>query len=257
MELPVKILVVDDELPVCRSIARALENEQYEIETALSAEEAIGKDREKTYDVIVADLMMPGISGMELLRTMRKAGRQASFIMVTGFPSIATAVEAIKHGAYDYLPKPFTTKEVRSVVSRAVSHRQVTAAESGEEAAAAVRIPEGLYTIPDNAWARLEEDGTVVVGAHHHMTETIGIVTSIEFPHEGELRIQGECLMRVTDGEGRIHRMWTPISGRIRTINPRLENTPGLLLEDPYGESWVLRTEPTNLEQELARLATT
>ncbi|MCK4339294.1 MAG: response regulator, partial [Candidatus Cloacimonetes bacterium] len=67
MAYKTKILIVDDEIPVCKSISNALEGKGYTIDMALSGEEALNKEEENKYDIIIADLMMPGISGMELL----------------------------------------------------------------------------------------------------------------------------------------------------------------------------------------------
>jgi DNA-binding response OmpR family regulator len=72
MPAEAKILIVDDEPPVCRSLASALSGRSYIVDTALNGEEALEKERENHYDVVVADLMMPGISGMDLLKTLKK-----------------------------------------------------------------------------------------------------------------------------------------------------------------------------------------
>jgi len=111
-----KILVVDDELPVCKSIASALTGDEYTVDTALSGEEALEFQEKKHYDAIIADLMMPGISGLELLKKVKMNRPDTLMIMITGYPSIRTAVEAIKLGAFDYLPKPFTPNDLRSIV---------------------------------------------------------------------------------------------------------------------------------------------
>ncbi len=67
-----KILVVDDEITVCKSISKAIVTEEYEVDTALSGEEALKKDLEECYDLVIADLMMPGISGLDLLKSLKE-----------------------------------------------------------------------------------------------------------------------------------------------------------------------------------------
>jgi DNA-binding NtrC family response regulator len=115
-----KILVVDDEITVCKSIRQALLNNEYEVDMALSGEEALKKEDEKKYDVIVADLMMPGLSGIDLLKALKAKNSGARVIMITGYPTMKTTVQSMQIGAFDYLPKPFLPNELRSLVARAL-----------------------------------------------------------------------------------------------------------------------------------------
>ncbi len=120
-----RILVIDDEMIVCESCKRILEEEGYEVETALSGKEAFEKMKENTFDIVITDLKMPGIDGMEVLRTFRKDYPDAIIIMITGFSTVDTAVEAMKLGAFDYIPKPFTPDEVSVVVRKAVEKKSL------------------------------------------------------------------------------------------------------------------------------------
>ncbi|PIV21289.1 MAG: Fis family transcriptional regulator, partial [Deltaproteobacteria bacterium CG03_land_8_20_14_0_80_45_14] len=120
-----KILVVDDEMIVCESCKRILEEEGYEIETALSGKEAFEKMKVSPFDIVITDLKMPGIDGMEVLRTFRKEYPDSIIIMITGFSTVETAVEAMKLGAFDYIPKPFTPDEVTIVVKKAIEKKSL------------------------------------------------------------------------------------------------------------------------------------
>jgi len=117
-----KILVVDDELTVCKSIRQALVSDAYDIDMALCGEEALKKENEKKFDVIIADLMMPGLSGLELLKFLKAKNSSAKVIMITGYPTMKTTVQSIQVGAFDYLPKPFLPSQLRSLVARALTH---------------------------------------------------------------------------------------------------------------------------------------
>jgi DNA-binding NtrC family response regulator len=121
----VRILVVDDEMIVCESCKRILEEEGYEVETALSGKEAFEKMKANPFDIVLTDLKMPGIDGMEVLRTFRKEYPDSIIIMITGFSTVETAVEAIKLGAFDYIPKPFTPDEVSIVVKKAIEKKSL------------------------------------------------------------------------------------------------------------------------------------
>jgi two-component system, OmpR family, phosphate regulon sensor histidine kinase PhoR len=116
-----KILIVDDEITVCKSIRQALLHPDYEIDMALSGEEALQKEEEKRYEVIIADLMMPGLSGLDLLKALKAKNATAKVVMVTGYPTMKTTVQAMQIGAFDYLPKPFLPAELRALVTRTLA----------------------------------------------------------------------------------------------------------------------------------------
>ena len=126
MPIP-RILVVDDEMIVCESCKRILEEEGYEVEAALSGKEAFEKMKANPFDIVITDLKMPGIDGMEVLRTFRKEYPDSIIIMITGFSTVETAVEAMKLGAFDYIPKPFTPDEVSIVVKKAIEKKSLMA----------------------------------------------------------------------------------------------------------------------------------
>jgi DNA-binding NtrC family response regulator len=120
-----RILVVDDEMIVCESCKRILEEDGYEVETALGGMEAFEKMKSNPFDIVITDLKMPGIDGMEVLRTFRKEYPDAIIIMITGFSTVETAVEAMKLGAFDYISKPFTPDEVSIVVKKAIEQKSL------------------------------------------------------------------------------------------------------------------------------------
>ena len=120
-----RVLVVDDEAIVCESCARILQEEGYEVECTLSGKEAFEKMRANPFDVVITDLKMPGVDGMDVLKTLHKDYPDAVIIMITGFSTVETAVEAMKLGAFDYIPKPFTPDEVSIVVKKAIEKRNL------------------------------------------------------------------------------------------------------------------------------------
>lgn len=120
-----RVLVVDDEMIVCESCKRILDEDGYIVEIALSGMEAFEKMKENTFDVVLTDLKMPGIDGMEVLKTLRKEYSETIVIIITGFATVETAVEAMKLGAFDYIPKPFTPDEVSIVVKKAIEQKSL------------------------------------------------------------------------------------------------------------------------------------
>jgi DNA-binding response OmpR family regulator len=120
-----KILVVDDEKNICDSIKKILSRKGYSVDNTLNADEAVNKIKNNTYDLIITDLMMPKISGMELLQIVKEHYPELEIVVITGYASIDTAVEATKLGAADYLPKPFTPVELTETTRKALERRNI------------------------------------------------------------------------------------------------------------------------------------
>jgi len=112
------ILVVDDERSICIAIERLLSRRGFEVETALSGEEAIDKLGRRAFHLVITDLNLKGFSGMDLLRWVKQHTADTAVIMITAYGSEKIAVEAMKMGAADYIPKPFDNDELEVVVDR-------------------------------------------------------------------------------------------------------------------------------------------
>ncbi len=119
-----RILVVDEEVNVCKSIRHVLLRESYEVDMALSEQEALSIESQRSYDVIIVDLMMPGMGGLDLLRLLMSSYPSAKIIVIAGYPMSKTAVQSEQIGAFDYLSKPFLPSELRSLIARAVGARE-------------------------------------------------------------------------------------------------------------------------------------
>jgi DNA-binding NtrC family response regulator len=117
-----KILVVDDDPSLRRVLQVQLEQEEYEVAVAASAQETLSVLQLRPFDLLITDLKMPGMSGLDLLRHARSLYPQTIVIMLTAFGTVDTAVEAMKAGAYDYLTKPVHPDEMSVVVRRALEH---------------------------------------------------------------------------------------------------------------------------------------
>ena len=115
-----RILVVDDELTVCKSIRQVLVREDCDVDMALSGEEALRKEADEPYDVMIVDLMMPGLSGLDLLTMLKARNPKARIIMVTGYPTMKNTLQAMQLGAVDFLPKPFLPTTLRNLVASAL-----------------------------------------------------------------------------------------------------------------------------------------
>jgi len=127
----IRILVVDDEKNVRRTLQRALDAEGYEVDAAVNGEEGLKKVNDGNYELVLLDMKLPGMDGMEVLR--RLSGRGMNVVMITGYGTVETAVEAMKLGAIDFLQKPFSPQEIRDMVAD-VLQREELETTSPEEA---------------------------------------------------------------------------------------------------------------------------
>lgn len=119
-----KILIVDDETIMRESLAGWLERDGHAVQTARSGEEALRKCKENHFDILLLDIKMEGMSGLEVLRRVKESDADVAVVMITAYGSIATAIEAMKNGAFDYMLKPFDPNELGVLIEKIIRHQQ-------------------------------------------------------------------------------------------------------------------------------------
>jgi len=120
-----RILIIDDELPICQNCVKILSKMDCEASYALSGYDALEMIGTQSFDVVITDLKMSTLGGMEVLSRVKEKYPETMVIVITGYASVSSAVEVMKLGAFDYLPKPFTPHELRATVLQALSEREV------------------------------------------------------------------------------------------------------------------------------------
>ncbi len=115
-----RLLIVEDEDTLCESLQRVFTRDGYEVDRAGSAEDALRLLENKTYDLIITDIILPGVSGVELIKQYRKKNPSQKVIVITAYASLVTATESIKAGASDYIIKPLMHDEMRRAVRKAL-----------------------------------------------------------------------------------------------------------------------------------------
>ena len=119
------VMVIDDEKIVGDMARLALEQDGFEVETFLSGEPALARLQQRSFDVVVTDLKMKGIDGMEVLRTVRSLYPATKVIMITAFANLDTAIEALRGDVHDFFPKPIKIKELKASIRRALGEDAV------------------------------------------------------------------------------------------------------------------------------------
>src|SRR5689334_25162801 len=125
MDTRARILVVDDNVTMRDSLRETLGSEGYSVQAVENAIQAIAELERQEVDLVLADLSLPRVSGLELLDRVKKSWPTTEVIVITGQGSIATAVDAIKRGAYHYVTKPFTAEEILHLVGQALERRRL------------------------------------------------------------------------------------------------------------------------------------
>jgi DNA-binding NtrC family response regulator len=153
----ITVLVVDDERPTRLLMEKELPRTGCDVTSVESGEQGLEQLRDRDFDVVLLDLKMPGIGGMEALRRVRESGASAEVVILTGHPDVNTAIEAMKLGAYDYLTKPFKLAEVEAVVRRAAERKRLQKENAALRRMVAQRVPPTPIVGQSQAMAALME----------------------------------------------------------------------------------------------------
>jgi DNA-binding NtrC family response regulator len=208
-----RALVVDDERSIRLLMEKELPRAGYMVTCAGSGEEALEQLRTREFDVILLDLKMPGIGGMETLRRIRDFGTSAEVVILTGHPDVDSAIQAMKLGAYDYLTKPFKLVELEEVLRRAAERKRLRTENTALRRMVAQREP-----------------APIMIGRSPAMTSLLATVRRIA-PSEASVLIQGES------GTGK-----SLVAKAIHVASPRTDGGPFLIIncsgfQDPLLES--------------------
>jgi len=169
-----KILVVDDEAQVRSILLRYFEQEGSECITSSSALDALNRMKDLSFSLVISDVMMPGMSGLEFLHLARKQNPETAFIMITGLMDIGTAVDSLRMGAFDFITKPFDLTSIRRAVTRALDRRRLLLENRfyREELERKVRertfeLNEALYDVEESYKITLEAMVTALDAREH------------------------------------------------------------------------------------------
>lgn len=120
-----RILIVDDEKNIRMTLKHCLREQKYDLDIAINGDEALSKIKSNEYDLVLLDIKMPGLSGMDVLKRLRESGNNTNIIMMTAYGTIERAVEAMKLNAIDFISKPFSPDEIRSIVKDVLSREDL------------------------------------------------------------------------------------------------------------------------------------
>jgi DNA-binding response OmpR family regulator len=243
------ILVVDDEGAIRYSISKTLQRVGYQVHTAASGEEALEMMQFQNYDVVLTDIRMPGLTGVELLAQIKKQAPDAVVILLTGYASLETAVESLRLGAHDYLVKPSSSQNIRQSVAEGIErarnmrHRRVllqTIRSNVEELTG-----ERLEEESSDSRAALTSAGTPVVTPV--TTMTIGPLTI--YPGRYQISV-GDQPIDLTPTEFDLLLYLAAHRGRVVPCSELVREVRGYTLDEHEARE-VIRPHVSNLRRKL------
>jgi CheY-like chemotaxis protein len=180
-----RILLVDDELSLGKGLQMVLTDEGHTVDLALNGRSALDTFGKKDFDLVVADLRLPDIDGMEVVKQVKSSRPDVGVIVITGYSTVSTALNAMKLGAFDYLPKPFTTDELMESVEGALRQRRdaLMSMELPVEAGKLIEKGQVIMALDKAAraeafWRDLVERGSRALEAYALSTEAKAAIVS-------------------------------------------------------------------------------
>ena len=257
---------MDDEEVILDSFRKILVLDGYSVDTVQTGQEALGLIQKNHYDFCFTDLKMPEMDGVDVCKGVKHLRPDIDVIIITGYASVETAVETMKHGAMDYVQKPFTEDELTEMVNKFVirrnerikrqlkSHVNITQ-PSGIESAETVEfsIPGGVFIAPGHCWASIDPDGKVNVGIDDFAKKIIGKIDSIDLPNLGMDINKGQLLFTVKQGVHTIP-FNAPVSGKVESVNKALLDDLDRLEMNSYGKNCFCILDGAKLNEELSDL---
>jgi len=260
------ILAVDDEAIVLDSFRKILVIAGYSVDTVETGKEAIGLVRKIEYDFVFTDLKMPEMDGLEVTKAVKHLRPEIDVIMITGYATIESAVQAMKYGAMDYVQKPFTEDDLVDFVNNCLIRRQdrierqikpkvhlVTSSVRESTSEHEFNVPAGIFISLAHVWARIELNGLFRVGIDDFAQKTIGPIEAVELPKREQKVKKGEPLFSFKQGTRSVT-IPSPISGKIASINFELIDHPELIKMRTYKSGWICCVEPANISADLQAL---
>ena len=185
---PPHILLMEDEYSIANGLKMVLTEEGYAVDLAMTGQSALDSFFNNGFDLLVADLRLPDIDGFEVIKQVKAKRPETEVVVITGYSSVYSAVDAMKLGVYDYLPKPFTEDEIKRAVSGALENKkkameteQVETAETQEEKLIQKREVTNVLnrTAEDEAfWTELMENGSEALQEYNLSSEAKAAIIS-------------------------------------------------------------------------------
>jgi len=256
------ILVVEDEPVVLAAIRKIIESEHIAMDEALDTKSALSKLKRNTYALVISDLMLPRISGLDLIQSIKEDFPCVPVVVITGYATLEKALQSFKIGSFDFIPKPFDTEVFLGVLHRGLNYSRAMQGKDPHQrtfihildANETVCSAGTRYCLGCHAQIMFEETGTALVGVGETFPGMMGDLSHMDILVSREEITQGKCCAQFVTKEGLVNMFWAPLSGKIETGNDDLDKDIRLIDSDPYDKGWLFRIAPYNFEEEVQYL---
>ena len=206
---------------------------------------------------------MPGMHGLEVTRSIKSLRPDTDVVIITGYGTVETAVEAMQYGAMDFVQKPFTYEELTELTSRNLQKRRdriradlkprVYITQLGDNTQpdpGEYYIPGGVFISMEHCWIDLDSEGLAKIGIDDFIKKEIGKIDRIEFPNVGREIKKGQPLFHIRN-QNQEYGFKAPLGGKVIRIQEWLNDRPEELDHSPYDKNWICIIDADNLDKEL------
>ncbi len=240
-----RILVLDDDPVVTLSCRRILGAEGYRITTVERGENALNKLAKEDFDLLISDIRLPDISGMEVLKEARIIKPQTDVIIITGYPTLEDAKESINLGAFQYIEKPFTPDFMSNAAKKIFDQRgwilRQAYIDEFRDSVVALRDRENpVIFYKEGTWARPSKEGLWEIGCDLRYWLLSGNLMYVEFIKDINRIQAGQAFAKIYASSGESSDLLSPMNAEIREYNTKANDVMCALLKDHLSEGWLL-----------------
>ncbi|GBD95641.1 MAG TPA: response regulator [Nitrospirae bacterium] len=240
-----RILVLDDDPVITLSCKRILGAEGYSISTVEKGEDALNKLSKEDFDLLISDVRLPDINGMEVLKEARVIKPKTDVVIITGYPTLEDARESTKLGAAEYIEKPFTPDFMLNVAKKVFDTRgwilRQAFIDEFRDYVTPLRDRENpVIFYKEGTWARPTKEGLWEVGCDLRYWLLSGNLMYVEFIKNLDRLVAGQPFAKIYSSSGQGSELISPMNAELREINTKANDVMAALLKDHLSEGWLL-----------------
>ncbi len=245
MEKKGKILVLDDDPVVTLSCKRILGAEGYNIITTDKGEDAIKKVSKEEFDLLISDIRLPDVNGITVLKESKIIQPKLDVVIITGYPNLEDAKEAVRLGAFEYIEKPFTPDFMINVAKKVFDHkgwilRKAFIDDFRNEIVSLRDTENPVIFYKEGTWARPIKNGLWEIGCDIRYWLLSGQLMYIDLPENIEMVAAGQAFAKILSGEGQTEDIISPMTGKVIELNHQANAAMSALVRDNLSEGWLL-----------------
>jgi CheY-like chemotaxis protein len=240
-----RILVLDDDPIVTLSCKRILGAEGYSISTVEKGEDALNRLSKEEFDLLISDVRLPDISGMEVLKEARVIKPKTDVVIITGYPTLEDAKESTKLGAAEYIEKPFTPDFMLNVARKVFDTRgwilRQAFIDEFRDSVVSLRDKDNpVIFYKEGTWARPAKGGLWEIGCDLRYWLLTGELMYVDFINDLDKIDAGKPFARIYTGSGQSNDLLSPMKAELKEINTKANDVMCALLKEHLSEGWLL-----------------